>query len=271
MYHHYWRLTQCPFRNAGNQGRMHASPGLEEALARLHFLVDQRRRLGLVLARAGCGKSLVLDLAARQLRGEGHDVARTSLLGLTPGEFLWRLAAAWGLNPRDSAPVFALWRQVVDHLAMNRCQGIGTVLLLDDADEAAGELLAHVVRLAQADPSPEARLTIVLAADPQQIDLVGPRIVDLAELRIDIPAWDEADTADYVRAELARAGGGDLFAEDALQRLHELARGVPRRVRQLADLALLAGAGKELSRIDAETVSAVNDELAVGTDSLSHA
>ena len=39
----------------------------KKTLARLHFLVDCRRRLGLLLSAPGCGKSFVLELLAGEL------------------------------------------------------------------------------------------------------------------------------------------------------------------------------------------------------------
>jgi hypothetical protein len=45
--------------------------------------------------------------------------------------------------------------------------------------------------------------------------------------------------------------------------LHELGGGIPRRVKQLADLALLAGAGQNLVQIEAETIEASFRELGV--------
>jgi type II secretory pathway predicted ATPase ExeA len=272
MYHQHWRLSESPFRNSQDPRRIHASPGHEEALARLHFLADERRRMGLLLAGAGCGKSLLLETFAREMKRGGRAVVRTSLLGLSLHDFLWRSAAAFGLNPADAAATFQLWRQVVDHLSENRCQGIHTLFLLDDADEASAEVLAHVVRLAQCDPTSDSQLTIVLAADPLRLDRLGPRLVDLVDLRIDIPAWDEHDTADYVRGELRRVGAeAEVFSDEALARLHHIARGVPRRVNQLADLALLAGAGRDLALINAETISAVHTELGLGDASLARA
>ena len=49
----------------------------------------------------------------------------------------------------------------------------------------------------------------------------------------------------------------------ATTRLYELSCGVPRRVAQLADLALLAGAGLELEQVDAATVESAYQELGV--------
>jgi type II secretory pathway predicted ATPase ExeA len=52
-----------------------------------------------------------------------------------------------------------------------------------------------------------------------------------------------------------------MFTEDAVAKLFDLSGGIPRRVVQLADLALLAGAGAELPQIDAEVVHSVYQEL----------
>jgi general secretion pathway protein A len=138
------------------------------------------------------------------------------------------------------------------------------VLLLDNADEAAAPVLAHVARLAQCDVSAEARLTVVLAARPDRIGKLGTRLLDLAALRIDLEPWDESDTVGYLTTLLAEAGRTTTaFEVAAMSRLHDLARGVPRRVSQLADLALLAGAGQQLERIDTHTVETVYQELGV--------
>jgi hypothetical protein len=50
-----------------------------------------------------------------------------------------------------------------------------------------------------------------------------------------------------------------------MTRIHELSDGIPRRVKQLAELALLAAAGQELRMIDAETVEGAYYELGIVT------
>jgi type II secretory pathway predicted ATPase ExeA len=45
--------------------------------------------------------------------------------------------------------------------------------------------------------------------------------------------------------------------------MHDLAGGTPRRVRQLADLALLAAAGMNLDAVDVATVEAACEQLGV--------
>jgi type II secretory pathway predicted ATPase ExeA len=67
----------------------------------------------------------------------------------------------------------------------------------------------------------------------------------------------------YILTALRHAGRRDpAFTDDAMVRLHELCDGIPRRVIQLANLALLAGAGQRLSQVDAETIESAFRELA---------
>jgi general secretion pathway protein A len=51
------------------------------------------------------------------------------------------------------------------------------------------------------------------------------------------------------------------FNTDAVRPLHQLCGGVPRRITKLANLALLAGAGRNVQRIDAETIENAWHEL----------
>lgn len=268
MYHLHWGLSDSPFRNRLDARQFHASPAHDEALARLHFLADQRRRLGVLLADPGCGKSLLLEVFAAELRRAGRSVARLSLLGLDPHELCWQLAAAFGLAPREPATTAQLWRKLTDHLHENRYQRIDTVVLLDDADEAAGDVLQQVARLAQSENSTDSRLTIILAADRAHVEGLGNRLLELAELRIDVAPWEYADTVDYITSALRRCGRDrPVFTAAALARLHEVTRGVPRRINQLADLCLLAGAGKDVQQIDVDTVNTVQEELGVRVSS----
>lgn len=264
MYQSHWGLQESPFLGQRNPRFFYQSPTHEEALARLHFLVEERRRLGLLVGAAGCGKSLLLEVFAEQLREMACPTASVSLVGIGPCELLSLLASCFDLNLASNLSQGALWRAVCDRLAEYRFQQTATAILLDDADEADSRTLDQVLRLVQHENSPEARLTLVLAGRPERLGRIGSRLLELAELRIDVAEFEQSDTADFVRHSLAEAGReAEIFDPAALERLHALAHGVPRRVSQLADLALLAGAGENLPSIDAGMVDSVYHELGV--------
>ena len=143
-YRMHWGLTETPFRGGIDPKFFYESPTHEEALARLQFLVEERQRLGLLMGETGTGKSMLLEVVARQLRRGGSQVANHQLLGADLREFLWLIAAELGLNPGGRDDVFRLWRCILDRLAENRYQQLDTVLLFDDAHEASREVLEHV-------------------------------------------------------------------------------------------------------------------------------
>lgn len=262
MYESHWGLRQPAFRNVLDPRRYFAGNAHEEALARLQFLVDQHWRLGLLTGQGGSGKSLVLQVLAAALRHRGLAVAQINLRGLDPQEFLWRLAAGIGLNPDGVDSPFALWQLLDDQLAANRYEQRSTVVLLDSFESASPAVLAFVSRLAHTEEVPGLELSIVASGHEHQRPHLGRDLAQLVDLRIDMAGWSQLETAGYVRETLARVGASrPIFDESGLARLYELSHGLPRRVNQLAELALLAGAGDELETIDAETVESVYLEL----------
>ena len=137
MYQSHWGLRETPFRGCLDPGFFYPSPTHDEALARLHFLVEQRRRLGLLLGESGSGKSLLYEVFAAELERTGRAVAKTSLLGIQASEMLWQLIAGLGRDADPAAPIGSLWRTLTDRITEYRYQRIDTVLLLDDVDRAA--------------------------------------------------------------------------------------------------------------------------------------
>jgi general secretion pathway protein A len=185
-------------------------------------------------------------------------------VGIGRSEFLWLLAGQLGVEIRPTAGEFLLSRAVEDHLIANRFQQISTILLVDDADCARDEVLDEIARLAHLGQARDAGLTLVLAAGVRQAHKLGARLLELAELRVDLECWDADDTAAFVKKSLAAAGRSTpIFSESALRRLHALSGGVPRRVKQLADLALLGGAGANLAQVEADLIDTVFHELGV--------
>lgn len=264
MYEAHWGLQESPFRETRDPRFFFCSPSHDEALARMQFLADQQRRLGVLLGAAGVGKSRVLQVLTDRLRRQGRDVALLSAQARDLPEFLWQLAAQLGCNPASTSSEGQLWRRVTENLGQRRMLRTPVLVLIDDAESAAPELQAGLLRLLHGEGHPENWATYVLAADSERYRKLDQRLLELAELRMDLEPWTTAETQAYLQF-VSRSAGAvrELFQKDAMVRLHDAAQGVPRRVAQLADLVLLAGAGQGLDMIDERTVDCVHLELCV--------
>ncbi len=263
-YESQWGLRYCPFPRSADDRHFYRLPNVEEALARLHYLVDRHARLGLVIGSRGSGKTALLEVFANERRRRGAHVAVVSLAAVDPREFLWQVAACWGLNPELSDSLFRLWRATSDAIIEFRCQRTDVVLLVDDAGSASREVLDQVTRLVRADSAADSRLTIVLAACERSLPQIGWQLLDMTELRVDLQPWESSDTARYLESTLVDAGhAGEVFDAAAVARVHELSRGVPRHINRLAELSLMAAACQSLHGVNASTVESVYHELSV--------
>ena len=259
MYQAYWGLKHSPFAPAASRQLVDQCPAGAEALARLDFLVDNRSRFGLLAGPAGSGKSLVLGEFVRRQRASGAAAALVPAAGLVAHDALVDLTAAWAADPSDGDDAARLWRLATGRLNELTLELVPAVIAFDDLDAATPDVLSLVQRLLQL---PDVTLTIVAAARDESVSRLGSRLLDQAELRIELTLWSEDEARDYVSASLKAAGRDrPAFAERAIERLCQLSGGAPRRINQLAQLALVAGAGQNLTQIDEQTVLAVHEEL----------
>jgi hypothetical protein len=68
---------------------------------------------------------------------------------------------------------------------------------------------------------------------------------------------DKKETREYITYRLARAGGSGIFTDSALELLYDYTQGVPRRLNNLCDLALVAGFAEGRREIDGEFLATV--------------
>jgi type II secretory pathway predicted ATPase ExeA len=257
MYQTYWGLKHSPFTAETSRAALVASPVQAEALARLDFLRETGGQLGLLIGNAGSGKSAVLAEFARRAERAGSLVCLLAAAAADEKHLLPPLTLGLQIvSPGDS---WQLWQAITDRCQELQFDNLTATVLLDDLDRAAPGALDLVERLLAI---PGAPLTIVASARADSLSALGSRLLDRASLCIDLAAWSEGETRDYLQDSLVRAGRQKpAFDPAATRRLFELSGGAPRKLNYLAQLALIAGAGQKLNQIDADTIDAVNEEL----------
>jgi hypothetical protein len=75
-------------------------------------------------------------------------------------------------------------------------------------------------------------------------------ILEQCDLKIELPAWDLGQTADYFEFAIAREGGrDDMFDGQSMTRIHELGDGIPRKIETAVRSDLILGQNKQLYTI----------------------
>lgn len=261
MYTHHFGLTETPFANTLDPHWFFQSPGHEEALARLMFLVEQRRRCGVLLGPAGTGKSLVLQVLVAEARRIPCEVVLIDLLGRTGREMLWETIAALGLAPQSEESPRVLWRMLSDHLTTNRYIHTPTVLCFDHVDRAEADCLVAIERVYQT-AAANTGVTLLLSARDGRLSRLTQTLPSIADLHVELPPLDRDQTELYVETLLARAGATRMvFEPDAYDRMFADTRGIPRDINRLCDLALVAGMAEGVARVTESIVAAAAEQL----------
>lgn len=262
MHERYWGRNDFALQGPLGKSRLIETPPHEEALARLEYLVEQRRRFGLMLGPAGTGKSLILRAAAREVKRLGREVVIVDLFGIDSHDLLWQLAIGLRLGPTERWSHASLWRAVCDHWHALHSARLPSVLLFDHLERAEVDCLGMIERLLHLDVTNDGGLTILAAAREGLEECSLGELAEQSELRIELPCLSQRETESFIRELLDKSGGHrEIFRRDALVTLFDLSGGVPREIVRLCQLALAAAERDVLDRVDSTMLLDVAGEL----------
>ncbi len=141
------------------------------------------------------------------------------------------------------------------------------MLVIDEAQNLTPEVLEQLRLLTNLETSERKLLQIVLIGQPELRSMLArPELEQLAQrviARFHLDSLSEAETIQYIGHRLAVAGltGPTPFDRRSLQRIHHLARGVPRRINLLCGRALLGAWAHGLHRVDRKIVDKAASEV----------
>ena len=271
-YLQYWKLAYAPF--SSERASFFTGGSVEEAIARICFLVQSKRRLGVLVGPASVGKTLLLKNLRQPIATAAAtnrpQIVYQSVLGMNQNDFFTSLTRLLGdgfvgrIKSSDSDPrrTFSLpaWNQLQDALLAATALNTQIVLLLDDVSSAKEPTLAGIHRILEVN----CPVSCVLGVCSDSLESLPTSLKERCQLRVDLPAWDLGQTADYFDFVLEKAKGRPgLFEAQAITRIHELSDGLPQRINRLSDLSLVAGASKRVPRITSELADQVFEEFSL--------
>ena len=255
----FWGFRHWPFERSASGDRPFVGAAQEEAFARLLFLVEERRRCGLLSGAAGTGKSCLLRQVQTSATRLGRLCVRVDAVGLGDNELAWRVADGCQADcDADDSPA-KLWSRLQTRFAGLAIVQQPVVALIDHFDLVEFGCSQTLGRLMQLSDTTGTKLTVLIAARER---CTAPLLLDAVELHVELSAWSVDETARFLWDSLRRAGSCEsIFTADAIQTIHALTHGNPSKVVWLCDLALLAAMSEDRRRVDSQIVEAAAMEL----------
>jgi len=249
-----WGLKWNPFSPELPAEALLATPKIESFAWRVEQLV-QEGGFALISGESGTGKSVALRIVALRLASV-RDVVVGALERPQSknADFYRELGDVFSvkLSPSNRYGGFkALRERWRAHLASSR---IKPVLLIDEAQEMAPDVLSELRILASADFDATSLLTVVFAGDARLLDLL--RHQDLVPLnsRIRTRLCTEAATRDelleLLKHALAKAGNPTLMTESLMEVLVDHAAGNYRLLMTMSAELLAYGIAREVNQLD---------------------
>jgi len=272
MYAPFFGLKQKPFSIAPDPRYLFMSERHREALAHLLYGVQGGGGFVLLTGEIGAGKTTVCRCFLEQIPARCN-VAYIFNPKLSALELLITVCHEFGIKfpSLTAAGTPPGVKDYVDglneYLLRTHAVGQNNVLIIDEAQNLSSDVLEQLRLLTNLETSERKLLQIVLIGQPElRVMLARPELEQLAQrviARYHLDALTEKETAQYIAHRLAVAGlkGALPFDGGALRRIHQLTRGIPRRINLLCDRALLGAYATGKSRVDRTIVDKAAREV----------
>jgi general secretion pathway protein A len=247
MYERFYGLRERPFDLISDSRFMLLTSKHREALSALKYGISGRKGLTLLIGEAGTGKTTVIRKALDDFQADGHRIGYLSNPTLTLGEFIEWLAVEFDLSEAAKTSKSRFLRELTTVLTETREAGRLTGLVFDEAQSLPTRLLEEIRLLSNIETPTEKLFPVVLAGQPELVDRLNePTLRQLKQrvaIRSALMPLEGPEVAAYVAARIQRAGGtpAQLFSQEAVLAIAELARGIPRVISVICDNALIHG------------------------------
>lgn len=263
MYLSLFGLKHEPFSIAPDPRYLFMSERHREALAHLLYGVRGGGGFVLLTGEIGAGKTTVCRCFLEQIP-KRVNVAYIFNPKLTVEELLRTICDEFHVPAAHPGQGRTTVKDYVDalneFLLKTHAVGQNNVLIIDEAQNLSPDVLEQLRLLTNLETSERKLLQIVLIGQPElRTMLARPDLEQLAQrvtARFHLDALTLKETVQYIRHRLAVAGMNrpTPFERDALLRIFEVSRGVPRRINLLCDRALLGAYASGKARADREIV-----------------
>lgn len=249
MYLDYWNLREAPFQNVADARFAYMCSQHHEGLARLVYLVQNRKLGGVLTGPYGVGKTMVLELLDQEIQKDRS--TRYIHIDYHPGSTLGlarQIAVMMGI--RDRMEALEEPGDLLSYLKMEGGRLGHTTLVIDEAQIIKNAEIYHFLHLLmnltirnKAGFKTEPAFTLILSGYTDMALLLkeDESMCQRLQMVWNLDPLDENQILEYIQHRI-RVAGGDIWIFDR-EAILEIARWhhIPRRINNICDVALMLG------------------------------
>ncbi len=260
----HYGFSRMPFGRDLAPNMLHRCAGHSEAVARITWCITERA-LGVITGEVGSGKTVAARAATAALDASRHTIIYLGNPAIGARGLYAAVVSALGGVPRFHKA--ALIPQAADALAAEENErGKRVVVVVDEAHLLAADQLEELRLLTNAEMDSHSAFACLLVGQPtlrRRIKLGTFAALDQRiALRYAMPPMTPPETSAYIAHHLSLAGRTDtLFSDDAVALIHQVARGLPRTINNLALQALVATYAAKKAIVDESSARAAVTEI----------
>lgn len=239
----HYGFTRTPFGKNLAPSMLARTGGHQEAVARIDWCISERA-LGVITGEVGSGKTVATRAATAALDASRHTIIYLGNPAVGTRGIYSAIVTALGGVPRFHKA--SLIPQTADALAAEENErGKQVAVVVDEAHLLTADQLEELRLLTNTDMDSHSPFACLLVGQPtlrRRIKLGTFAALDQRiALRYSMPPMTPDETTTYIAHHLKLAGRADtLFSDDATALIHQVSRGLPRAVNNLALQALIA-------------------------------
>jgi len=260
LYLDFWKLGRKPFENTPDPDFFFPSQEHDEALHRLQYVVEENKGAALLTGDYGTGKTTIVRKIASETMNSGYSLAYLNNPRWSPEELLQDIL--YQLDEEDiPASSMELGRRIGDVLYENTASDRSTLVIIDEAQLISSDKVFEELRLLlNFQLNDRFMVTLLLVGQPELREkiMAMPQLEQRMFIKYHLHTFDLENTQSYINHRLKIAGNRkELFTEEAVQEIYSYSFGVPRRINNICDLALMTGAERNEKKIDDKLVKSL--------------
>ena len=255
MYNEFFGFSEKPFELTPDPRFIFFTPSLRKALSSVIYWIKERGGFISIVGEAGTGKTILIHSLLNSL----DEKVKTILIFHTTVSFndllgvILRELGLWDVEKSEKG----LWDQLAQYATQIAAKDETLVIIIDEAQKLTEEVMEKLKMFSNLESK---AIKIVFVGQPELEDKLNlknlTQLKQMIRVKCQIKALSEEESKEYIDHRLRYVGSSSLeiFTPESIPMICQYAKGIPRIINTLCDVAFLIGYRLFKKKIDVSIV-----------------